>query len=81
MCDLSSLTRSQNCIPWFLATGPPGKFLALVLKNSDSQPATGYPNDLRLAISRYLNNTSTYLLTSYFCIPVPYNEKDFFSGC
>ena len=21
------------------------------------------------------------LLTSYFCIPVPYNEKEFFFGC
>ena len=24
---------------------------------------------------------SGYLLTSYFCIPVPYNEKDIFFGC
>ena len=24
---------------------------------------------------------SKYLLTSYFCIPVPYNEKDIFFGC
>ena len=24
---------------------------------------------------------SRYLLTSYFCIPVPYNEKDIFFGC
>ena len=24
---------------------------------------------------------SRYFLTSYFCIPVPYNEKDIFSGC
>jgi len=24
---------------------------------------------------------SSYLLTSYFCIPVPYNEKDIFLGC
>ena len=23
---------------------------------------------------------STYLLTSYFCIPVPYDEKDIFLG-
>ena len=22
-----------------------------------------------------------YFLTSYFCIPVPYNEKDIFLGC
>ena len=24
---------------------------------------------------------SRYVLTSYFCIPVPYNEKDIFFGC
>jgi len=24
---------------------------------------------------------SRYLLTSYFCISVPYNEKDIFFGC
>ena len=24
---------------------------------------------------------SRYLLTSYFCVPVPYNEKDIFFGC
>ena len=24
---------------------------------------------------------SRYLLTSYFCIPVPYDEKDIFGGC
>ena len=24
---------------------------------------------------------SRYFLTSYFCIPVPYNEKDIFVGC
>ena len=24
---------------------------------------------------------SRYFLTSYFCIPVPYNEKDIFFGC
>ena len=24
---------------------------------------------------------STYLLTYYFCIPVPYKEKDIFFGC
>ena len=62
-------------------TGPSGKFLALIMKNSDSQPANGYQNYLSLAISMCLNNTSRYLLTSYFCIPVPYNEKDIFSGC
>ena len=25
--------------------------------------------------------TPHYLLISYFCIPVPYNEKDIFFGC
>ena len=24
---------------------------------------------------------SRYFLTSYFCIPVPFNEKDIFFGC
>ena len=24
---------------------------------------------------------SRYILTSYFCIPAPYNERDIFSGC
>ena len=28
-----------------------------------------------------LHFTSRYLLTSYFCIPVPYNEKDSFFWC
>ena len=34
-----------------------------------------------LSASLYCKSYPGYLLTSYFCIPAPYYEKDIFFGC
>ena len=44
----------------------------------------GYTELFHLQLQRIYSHLacySRYLLTSYFCIPVPYNEKDIFFGC
>ena len=35
----------------------------------------------RTRLKQLSSSSSRYLLTSYVCIPVPYNEKDIFFGC